>query len=66
MTPEQRTKFYDALMDAPSIQMEVAPALCPKGTILSFVDGRVMRLVFHSAAERDVWLDGQREAGLLG
>lgn len=66
MTPDQRVKFCEALIETPSIRLEVAPALCPKGTVLSFADGRVVRLIFHSIAERDVWLDGRREAGALG
>jgi hypothetical protein len=67
MTPEQKKKWLEAMAAAPGpIEVRVNALVVEPGRMASMIDpstGHAM-LVFHSNAERDVWLDQQREAGM--
>jgi hypothetical protein len=67
MTPEQRKKWLEAMAAAPGpIEVRVSAVLAAPGHMASVIDPRTghATLIFHSPAERDVWLDQQREAGM--
>lgn len=68
MTPKMEEAIRAMLAHAPlkPIKTVVNPMVVPAGSMACAIIDGVVTMVFHSQAELDVWLDGQRELGLRG